>query len=113
MNSLKCLVLSATLVLSASVLAQDNPTPAPPTPAPPSQDRPAPTPPASKPPVLRVSSGVAEGNIIHRVDPVYPAIAISQNISGDVVLNATIGRDGLITNLTAVSGHPILAKAAL
>ncbi len=61
---------------------------------------------------LRVSSGVAEGLKLHDVQPVYPFAAQQGHVQGDVILQATIGKDGLIHNLKAVSGHPMLIEAA-
>ncbi len=65
-----------------------------------------------KPERIRVSSGVAEEQIIQRVDPVYPKEAQENHIQGDVVLTATISKEGNIINLKLVSGHPLLADAA-
>jgi len=61
---------------------------------------------------LRVSSGVAEGLVLHKVNPTYPLEARLAHIQGEVILQATIGKDGLIHNLKAVTGHPILVEAA-
>ena len=62
---------------------------------------------------VRVSSGVAAGNLIQKVQPQYPAIAKTARIQGTVILHALIGKDGQVKNLQLVSGHPMLAKAAL
>lgn len=62
---------------------------------------------------VRVSQGVSEGLLIHRVQPQYPALARQARISGTVVLQASIGKDGAIQNLRLVSGHPMLAPAAI
>ncbi len=62
---------------------------------------------------VRVSSGVAQGNLIHDVRPPYPPLARQARIQGTVVLQAVIGKDGTIQNLRVVSGHPMLAQAAL
>ena len=62
---------------------------------------------------VRVSSGVAQGNLIHDVKPPYPPLARQARIQGTVVLQAVIGKDGTIQNLRIVSGHPMLAQAAL
>ncbi len=70
------------------------------------------TPGGNLPQRLKVSSGVAEGLKLHDVTPVYPYEARLSHIQGDVILQATIGKDGLIHNLRAVSGHPILIEAA-
>ncbi len=62
---------------------------------------------------IRVSSGVAQGLLIHEVRPTYPALARSARIQGTVVLQATIGKDGTIQNLHLLSGHPLLTQAAI
>jgi periplasmic protein TonB len=69
----------------------------------------------SPPPVVhqvRISH-MMEGNLIHRVQPVYPPLARQARIQGTVVLRAIISRDGRIENLQVVSGHPMLAPAAI
>jgi len=62
---------------------------------------------------IRVSQGVSQGLLIHQVKPSYPALARQARIQGTVVLQAVIGKDGNIQNLKVVSGHPMLAPAAL
>jgi protein TonB len=62
---------------------------------------------------VRVSSGVASGNLINRVTPVYPPIARTNRIAGQVVLHALISKNGNIENLQVVSGHPMLTQSAL
>ncbi len=70
---------------------------------------PPPPPPAHHPPV----SHMMEGNLIQRVEPRYPPLAIQARIQGLVILRAVISRSGLIENLQLVSGHPLLARAAM
>ena len=62
---------------------------------------------------VRVSQGVSQGLLIHQVKPTYPPLARQARIQGVVVLQAVIGKDGAIQNLKVVSGHPMLAPAAL
>ncbi len=62
---------------------------------------------------VRVSQGVSQGLLIHQVKPSYPPLARQARIQGTVVLQAVIGKDGAIQNLKVVSGHPMLAPAAL
>lgn len=62
---------------------------------------------------LTISKGVAEGMVIRKTIPVYPAIARAARVSGTVVLQATIGKNGTIENLRVVSGQPMLQGAAL
>jgi protein TonB len=73
----------------------------------------APPPKVAAPQKLRISSGVALGNKISGADPAYPQMAKIAHVQGDVILQATISKNGTITNLRAVSGHPILIQAAM
>ncbi len=68
---------------------------------------------AVNPQRIRVSQGVTQGMIIRRVNPPYPPLARQARIQGPVVLQAEIGKDGSITNLRLISGHPMLAPAAI
>jgi protein TonB len=68
---------------------------------------------AAAPKKIAVSSGVMAGNILVKTQPQYPAIAKAARIQGTVVLQATISKEGTITNLTVVSGPPMLQQAAL
>ena len=61
----------------------------------------------------RIKSQLEEGQLLNRVEPVYPHIAAISGIQGQVKLHAIIGRDGRIQSLSAVSGHPLLVRAAL
>jgi len=54
-----------------------------------------------------------EGNLIHRVEPVYPHLAQMARIQGTVMLRAIISRTGSIENLQVISGHPMLVGAAI
>jgi protein TonB len=56
---------------------------------------------------------VATGLIINKVQPDYPPLARQARIQGQVVLQALIDKDGNIEKLDLVSGHPMLAPAAL
>ena len=62
---------------------------------------------------VRVSSGVAQGLLIHQVTPKYPPLARQAHIQGTVVLQAVIGKDGTVQNLHVLSGHPMLTQAAM
>jgi TonB family protein len=62
---------------------------------------------------VRVSSGVARGLLVSKVDPMYPPDARDQRIQGVVILQATIDKEGNVASLQLVSGHPMLAPAAI
>lgn len=68
---------------------------------------------AATPQRVRVSQGVSQGLLVHKVQPQYPPLARQARIQGTVVLQALIGKDGNIQNLHVVSGHPMLTNAAL
>jgi len=61
----------------------------------------------------RVSEGVQEALLLLRVQPVYPLFALQTHLEGTVRLQAIIGRDGAVKSLELISGHPLLAQAAL
>ncbi|PYX57645.1 MAG: energy transducer TonB [Acidobacteria bacterium] len=62
---------------------------------------------------VRVSQGVSQGLLIRKVQPTYPPLARQARIQGQVMLQALISKDGSIENLRLISGHPMLAPAAL
>jgi len=62
---------------------------------------------------VRVSSGVQSGLLVRRVQPNYPPLARQARIQGVVVLQAQISKEGNIENLQLISGHPMLAPAAI
>jgi protein TonB len=70
---------------------------------------PLPKPSVHRPPI----SHMMEGNLIHKVQPVYPPLARAARIQGAVVLRAIISRTGTIENLQVTSGHPGLVGAAI
>lgn len=75
--------------------------------APPAVVKPAP------PQKLRVSSGVAAGMLVAQIKPQYPRLAMQARVQGTVVLQAVIGKDGTVRDLHVLSGHPLLAPAAI
>ena len=54
-----------------------------------------------------------EGNLNHMVQPLYPPLARSARIQGEVVLRAVINREGNVQDLQVLRGHPMLVQAAL
>jgi len=62
---------------------------------------------------VRVSQGVTQGMVIHKVQPTYPPLARTARVQGAVQLAAEIGKDGTVQNLHVLSGHPLLTQAAL
>jgi periplasmic protein TonB len=62
---------------------------------------------------VRVSQGVTEGLLVRQVKPTYPALAKQARIQGHVMLQAIINKQGRVENLRLLSGHPMLAPAAI
>jgi protein TonB len=58
-------------------------------------------------------SHLSEAQLVHRVEPVYPRMAVLAGLQGEVRLRAIIAKDGSIQSLSVTSGQPILAQAAL
>jgi TonB family protein len=76
---------------------------------PPAQDAPKPP----RPQRVRVSQGVAEKLIVKKVPPKYPDEARAEHIQGTVLLRTEIGTDGNVESVALISGHPLLAPAAI
>lgn len=60
----------------------------------------------------RVVSVLSEAQLLNRVEPVYPKMALLSGVQGEVKLHAIIARDGKIMSLSVISGHPLLVRAA-
>ena len=61
----------------------------------------------------KLPPNLVKGWLIHRVDPVYPRAAQMNRVQGVVILHALIGKDGLVTTVTPISGPPELVQAAI
>ena len=62
---------------------------------------------------VRVSAGVSQGMLLAPIVPVYPSIAVTARVQGEVVMEAIISKQGGISSVRAVSGPPMLREAAL
>lgn len=62
---------------------------------------------------VRVSQGVVQGLKVRDAKPTYPPLARQARIQGVVILQALISKTGDIENLQLISGHPMLAPAAI
>ncbi len=82
-------------------------------PAPPPVVTPRPAAAAPKPTRITLGGNVVEAKLIHRVIPVYPALARQARIGGPVQLRAVIARNGRIQEISLLTGHPLLVQAAV
>jgi len=62
---------------------------------------------------LPVGGDVRQAKLISHIDPVYPTIARSQRISGNVVIDALIDASGRVTTMKVVSGPTLLHQSAM
>jgi protein TonB len=62
---------------------------------------------------VRISSGVAAGQLLAPIRPQYPPIALAAHIQGTVVVVAAISAAGRIEDLRVVEGPPMLVSAAV
>jgi len=79
------------------------------------EPRPVPVATAPTPEVKRVPVGgrVKMAEVVHRVEPQYPVLARQARVQGVVELVGVIATDGRLKELKLVSGHPLLAHAAM
>jgi TonB family protein len=64
------------------------------------------------PSALRAQSDLEPMKVLKEVKAVYPAIAKTRRISGQITVEFTIGKDGKAHNLKMVGGQPIFRDAA-
>ena len=60
-----------------------------------------------------VSTVDANSHIAHRVEPVVPPLAKAARVGGKVKLHVIISPSGDVSAVTVISGHPMLAPAAI
>lgn len=82
--------------------------PPPPTPPSPVQDELK----AATPQRIRLGN-LQAAKLIYEVAPAYPVTAKAVRVQGTVRLNAIIGKDGTVREITLISGHPLLVQAAM
>jgi protein TonB len=63
--------------------------------------------------ILKISGPIIAAQLISRIEPKYPYIAIQTRREGIVLLHAIISREGQITSLDVLSGDPLLVGSAL
>lgn len=61
---------------------------------------------------VRLEEKTAQGLVVKRVEPVYPADARLARIQGAVELRLIVGEDGRVHALHIIKGHPMLIGAA-
>jgi protein TonB len=80
------------------------PLPPPPPPPPPAPRRSGP---------IRVGGQIKEPALLHRVDPVYPSVAVSANIEGTVILEAIVDEEGRVESVKVLRSMGVLDRPAV
>src|SRR5689334_22690066 len=62
---------------------------------------------------IPVKGDVMRKKLVHKVTPRYPGEAMSQRVSGTVVLQVVIGVDGAVKDMRYISGPRILVQATM
>lgn len=62
---------------------------------------------------VRVGGVVKEPRVLKIVKPAYPRLAKMAGVSGTVVLEALVTKEGTVGEIKAISGHPLLVQAAI
>jgi TonB family protein len=75
----------------------------------------SPTPVLPKPAqsTVKISQGVSQGLLIKRVPPIYPQAAKATHTQGEVRIEATINKEGIVLNPKVLHGDAVLARAAV
>jgi periplasmic protein TonB len=81
-------------------------------------ERPMPPPPPREveaPPrkPIVVPPDIQQAMLVTRVEPLYPVLARQIRLQGTVVIRAIIAKDGTVESAEILSGHPLLARAAM
>jgi protein TonB len=56
---------------------------------------------------------ITQGRALRKIEPSYPAIARQARVQGSVQVQIGISEAGEVTDVTLLSGHPLLRDAAL
>ena len=86
--------------------------PPPPPPPPPPAPTPPPPPPVHAGPV-RIGGIITAPALIHRVEPVYPNLAVAAKVGGVVILEATVGTDGCVESVRVLRSRGFLDAPAI
>ena len=98
--------------VSSTALETPRPTAAPATFSSVSAEPPAPT---GRPTRIRVGGNVRPAKVLASPQPAYPPHLVAQGVEGTVILDAVIGVDGQVLNVTPKNSqvHPDLVQAAV
>ena len=105
--AIAAMALAMFFCTSGALHAQDTPAAAPP------PDKPESSSTIANPTRVRIGGNVQMAKMIRKVQPKYPQEAKERHITGTVVLQAVIAKDGTVRELQFVSGPPELMHSAM
>jgi protein TonB len=80
-------------------------------------DAPAPPPPPPAPPAppqpVRIGGQISAPELLHRVEPIYPEIAVMAKVTGTVILEAVVATDGTVESVKVLRPVKFLDQAAI
>ena len=78
-------------------------------------EAPPPPPPPPPPPrgPIRIGGQVKEPTLVHRVEPVYPALAVARQLEGIVILEALVDQHGRVEDVRVLRSNGVFDAAAL
>jgi TonB family protein len=62
---------------------------------------------------VRIGGNVQKAKLIEQIPPKYPDEALKNRITGTVLLHIILEKDGAVSQVEVVSGHPLLVQAAV
>jgi TonB family protein len=74
---------------------------------------PQPQQPLPQPRVIHKTNAALEASVITKVEPTYPAAALTAGVFGSVVVEVSIDESGAVSSARAISGHTLLKQAAI
>ena len=75
---------------------------------------PPPPPGPDAPPPIRIGGKIQSPRLLHRVEPLYPPVAVSARLQGLVILEALVDRDGTVVDVKVLrSAGSVLDREAL
>ena len=75
---------------------------------------PPPPPVPETPPPIRIGGKIQSPTLLHRVEPLYPPVAVSARLQGLVILEALVDRDGTVVDVRVLrSAGSVLDREAL
>jgi periplasmic protein TonB len=74
--------------------------------------QPPPPPPLTRREPIKISV-LEPSRLIHRVEPVYPDLAIRARVQGAVMLRVVVDESGVVREVEVTSGHALLRQAAM